>query len=392
GGKWRCSDIEIQRLALRSMDAFIKCISSDNLRYPDIKGSVNGMIGVLQSILEMKNLSVLIFATDLALKISNILPSSVLQAHVVNLICPLAALLSSEQLKIATTCATSISVILSKMRPRQENQVWEILKETRAVFHVVCRITHFNVNSSPIECFVEMAHVLSEVLWRWPSCRFSVYNDSELLNTLDKIKLLPNDSVKVVVLQLYSSLALCCCGSEKLLENGEVVQMMVECMSSSTDSVRMEALKLAKIFALSQRGCRILMNTNRKPLVKAVIGAMENRTSPSEKLRKTVSTVTLDAYVLAARICSLDDYGMHFLKYGIVERAFDLFFHGCAEIHQGQGELSIDDLVIIVRKSYDSSALLCVRSYVWDILGALTACFSEIRGDESKLKTLIICS
>lgn len=35
--KWNCSDIEIQRQVLRSIDAFLECINSETLQYPLVK-------------------------------------------------------------------------------------------------------------------------------------------------------------------------------------------------------------------------------------------------------------------------------------------------------------------------------------------------------------------
>lgn len=50
--------------------------------------------------------------------------------------------------------------------------------------------------------------------------------------------------------------ALCVNGAERLLEKGEaLLGMMVSCMdSSNSDSVRMEAFKLARCFAVSFLG------------------------------------------------------------------------------------------------------------------------------------------
>lgn len=55
------------------------------------------------------------------------------------------------------------------------------------------------------------------------------------------------------ILCFLSSAALCVNGAEKLLEDGEaLLGMMVSCMdSSNSDSVRMEAFKLARCFAVS---------------------------------------------------------------------------------------------------------------------------------------------
>ncbi|KAL8033225.1 hypothetical protein ABFX02_13G148400 [Erythranthe guttata] len=397
--KWHCTDIETQRLVLRSVDAYLECISSETLQYPLVKDSVVDMVRALESILEFKNQSILRLASSVAVKMVKVLPGSILlQNRGLDLICPLVDLLSSHQLQVAMSCATAMNVILPKLSSRREREVWQILKETKAVGYLVHNIKQLSIVSMPIEYFQEMASLLSRILLWWPSFRFCVWNDSDFLNCLDAIKLISESSVKVVVLQLYSSLALCGNGAQKLLENGEaLLQMTVSCMdSSNSHSVRMEAFKLARCLALSRRGCIQMMNICCEPLVKAITGAMQYSSTLSEKLDKSQLSVTEEACRLAYITRWPGDHHIYFWKAGTDRLLLDLLLD-YPKIHQLQRELSVNDLINIVRESQNSNLLFSFRPYLWDILGGLAAnceenISHEIHENELQLRVLIVCA
>lgn len=167
------------------------------------------MTEALESILQYKNQSILKLASDVAVKMVNILPSSILRSHVLDLICPLVDLISSQQVQVAISSASALNVILSKLSSRQESQVWKILKETKAAGSIVHNVKQFYINNKPIEYFREMVSVLSKILWQCPSLRFPVWNDPMFLNALGTIKVESENSVEIAVLQLYSSLGIC---------------------------------------------------------------------------------------------------------------------------------------------------------------------------------------
>ncbi|KAL8461975.1 hypothetical protein ACS0TY_033167 [Phlomoides rotata] len=397
--KWKCSDIEIQRLVLRSVDAFLECISSETLQYPLVKDSVVDMARALTSILEFKSQSILKLASTLILKMVNVLPSTMLQVHVFDLLCPLADLISSKNLQVAMLCSATMTVILTKLSSRQEREVWKILDETKAVDRIVHNIKQFCIDEKPIEYFQEMASVLSKIFWRWPSFRFCAWNDSDFLNVLDAVKLIPENSMKVAVLQLYSSIGLCSTGAERLLENGEaLMKMMLCCMdSSNTDSVRIEAFKLARCLALSRRGCTRMMNICCEPLVKAIINAMDNGRSQPEKFDKNQLSVMEEACRLASVTYWSGDHHIHFWKDGVDRLLIDLLLENYYKIHRMQHELSLNDLIVIVQKSYNANFLLSFRPYVWDILGGLAVNCAEninhrMHGNELQLNVLVICA
>ncbi|KAL0306141.1 UNVERIFIED_CONTAM: BTB/POZ domain-containing protein [Sesamum radiatum] len=423
-GKWQCPDIEIQRLVLRSVDAFLDCISTETLQYPLVKvfesyplarlssmlfpsyvsgcikkDSVVDMVRALGSILEFKSQSILRLASGVVAKLVNILPSPMLQSHVLDLISPLADLLSSQQVPVAISCATSMNVILTKISSRQEREVSLILDETKVVGYLVHNVKQFCVDDKPIEYIQEMASVLSKILWRWSSFRFCVWSDPKFLSILDAIRLVPGNSMKVAVLQLYSSLALCGYGAEKLLENGEtLLQMMVGCMdSSNTYSVRMEAFKLARCLMLSRRGCEKMMRICCEPLVKAVMSTMNNWRSESEKLDKSQMSVMEEACRLASIARWAGDHHSYLWKYGVDRLFLDLLVDNHTKIQKLQRELSVHDLITVVQESQSANLPLSFRPYLWDILGGLAAnCAENIdlerHGNELRLSVLIICA
>lgn len=247
--------------------------------------SVDDMAEALESILESKSQPLMRLACDVSVKMANVLPGSMLQSKVLDLIGPLADLLSAKELQVALTCATALNSILSKLSSRKDSKVLQILKETKAVNFLVCNINRFCAHDKPIEYFQEMASLLSIILWRWPPFRFRVCTDSNFLKTLDAAKFMSENSAKVAVLQLYSTLgihsitklvlvtacllvedimvelqlfswfslpALCLNGADKILESGEaLLTMMVACMDCSNSlSVRVEAFKLAQRLAV----------------------------------------------------------------------------------------------------------------------------------------------
>lgn len=164
------------------------------------------IVRAIKSILEFKSQSILSLASNVTVKLVNILPSSMLNIHVLDILYPLADLLSCQEWQVAMSCAASTNIILSKLNSRHEKEVWHLLKEANAVSCIVQNIKQFYIDGKPIQYFLEMSFVLSKMLWRWSSFRYSVWNDSEFLNILDAI--IQSENSVVAVLQLYSSLGI----------------------------------------------------------------------------------------------------------------------------------------------------------------------------------------
>lgn len=145
-------------------------------------------------------------ASSVAAKMVNVLPSSMLQSHVSHLVHVLSSLLCSQRSQVAISCAAALNIILSNLNTKQDKEVWEILKQGKAVSSLVKNVNSYSTEDQPIEFFQEMAFLLSKILWRWPPTRFCVWTDSKLLDVIDNLSLKPESSLKVAVLRLYSSL------------------------------------------------------------------------------------------------------------------------------------------------------------------------------------------
>ncbi|GAB4836633.1 hypothetical protein Ancab_001546 [Ancistrocladus abbreviatus] len=204
--KWPSNDVEIQKLVVRSISAFLDCISMETLRLPIVKDSVADMVTALGGILQYKNEAVLTMTSVVALKLVSTLPSTVLQPHVVHLVHPLASLLSFHQLQVAVTCATALKLIISNLSVKKEKEVWEVLKEADAVAKIVSNLRKFSDGMKSAECFLDMASLLSEIMQRWPPSRYPVWTDVKMMEILGLLCFSPDASVKVAILHLYSAL------------------------------------------------------------------------------------------------------------------------------------------------------------------------------------------
>lgn len=134
-----------------------------------------------------------------------------------------------------------------------------------------------------------------------------------------------------------------------------------------------------------------------EPLVEAVINAMDRWSSISENFAKSQLSVMEEACRLASITRWAGDHHIHFWKAGMDRVLLDLLLENYPKIHQMQRELSLNDLIIIVRENHNANLVLSLRPYVWDILGGLAAnCAGNINhkmhGNELRLNVLIICA
>lgn len=166
------------------------------------------MVGALEGILHLKSEPVLCLASTVAVKMVSALPSPVIQSHVIDIVHPLSSLLNSPHVQVSLSCAIALSLIISNMSMKTESEVWEILTETKTVANTVCNIKGFSGGNKPVEYYRDMVSLLSKILWRWPSSRFSIWNDVELLDALDLASVDPSFSAKISVLQLYSTIGI----------------------------------------------------------------------------------------------------------------------------------------------------------------------------------------
>lgn len=147
-------------------------------------------------------------ASNVALKIVRVLPNSVLKSHLLDLVCCLSSLLSSHQIEVAIPCASALNLLISNLSVTREKAIMEALNETETAICVVGNIKHFNRGAKKIEYFEEMVSLLSTILWRWPPSRFPIWNDANLMKALANMQTRTDNSTKVVLLKLYTSLGI----------------------------------------------------------------------------------------------------------------------------------------------------------------------------------------
>ncbi|KAJ4980864.1 hypothetical protein NE237_031701 [Protea cynaroides] len=375
--KWRCTDVEIQRLALRSISAFVDCISPETSEHTIVKDSINDILVALEEILQSKNEAILRMAINVTMKLVDVLGNSILQYDVLKLVHPLSSLLSFPESHVVVSCSIALNQILSKLslwRIKRQEEICKILKETNTVEHIVCGLLDFATGTRSFEYFHEMASLLTTILWRWPPFRYPVWSNGKLLEVLEALCVKPDSSVAVVLLPLYSALALCGTGAMKLLENGEaLLLMMVRCMDcSQPDSIRIEAFKLAQGFVRSQQGCLKMMSLCCEPIVRAIISAMSGCRSGSGK----VATYQMPLLVEACRLALITRWAgvhhMYFWKLEVHQILLELLLSNSYKFKTCQHFMSSKDLLATVREGLDSNHLLVIRPYIWDILGWLS--------------------
>lgn len=140
-----------------------------------------------------------------------------------------------------------------------------------------------------------------------------------------------------------------------------------------------------------------MMNICREPLVEAIINSMDNWGSQSEKFDKSQLSIMEEACRLASVTCWAGDNNIQFWKADVDGLLLDLLLENYYKIHRMQHELSLNDLIVTVQKSYNANFLLSLRPYVWDILGGLVANCAEnidhkMHGNELRLNVLVICA
>ncbi|KAL6314947.1 hypothetical protein AAG906_029167 [Vitis piasezkii] len=268
------------------------------------------MIKALEGILQSNSEAVLIIAAKVALKLVRDFPSSVVQSHVLHLIQPFSSLLSSHQLKVASRCENGLYHILSHLSLKEYGVIWEIWKETNAC---------------------------------WQPSRYRVWNDAELLRVLEVIRVNSDSSVKVAVLQLYSALALCGNGAERLLENGKnFIKMVVQCMDSTQPpSVRIEAFKLSQLLT---------------------------------RLLKTRFSVAVEAGRLALITRWAGEHHIYFWKLGIGKVLIEPRLSEFLKAQQPQDILLSEEQKSIALKD---------PTFTWDILGGLVTLWGDFNPKKS---------
>ncbi|XP_021288391.1 BTB/POZ domain-containing protein At1g04390 [Herrania umbratica] len=395
--KWQCTDIEIQRHVIRSLAAFLDCISGDASHHRLLKDSLADIVGALVWILQCKSGAIVGMAANMVVKLIGT-NCSIMQLYMADLINPLSSLLCSKNLEVSTSCATALNMILSNLSVKSEKEVWEIVKEAKTVIQIIRIMREFPGGTLSIEYFQAMASLLSMILWQWPPSRFSVWNDTIMMKVLEDSCTKSNVSTKAAVLKLYSALALCNIVAKKLLENGEtILPMMFNSMGGSEAlSIRIEGFRLAQHLVADEHRCKIMTSLRSGPLVKAIIGGMRGWSLGSGKIANDQMSLLEEACRLALITRWPGEHHICFWEEGIDKVLLDLLLENFDK-QVSEHPLSTEEQMLIAQEGLDANFLLALRPYIWEILGWLALhCAKDFRPsvhqNELYVDILITCA
>ncbi|KAG4957943.1 hypothetical protein GLYMA_15G255000v4 [Glycine max] len=398
---WQCANIEVQKNVLRSIGAFLDSLSGDAraARHAIVKESVaDSILGALLWILQCKSEALLSMASNVAVKLVSSIPNSLLQLHMLDLVYCLSSLLSSHQVEVATPCAIALNLVISNLSATSEKAVMEALNETETSIRIVRNIKFFAEDAKKIEYFKEMTLLLSAILWRWPPSRFSVGNDVILMKGLANIHTRTESSIKIALLKLYTSLALCDSVARKLIEDGEgFPQMVVQAMGKSNPhAVQIEGFRLAQCLLRSQENCLEVVGLCGEALVDAIICGMKETGLSSKKIGNNHGSLSVEACQLALITRWAGDHHINFWKQGIDRILLNLLIENIQD-QLSEPVLSLEKQISMAKEGLKANYHLGLRSYLWDILGWLTIHCGEnlnpyTHGSKLCINLLITCA
>ncbi|MBA0843989.1 hypothetical protein Goarm_001125 [Gossypium armourianum] len=363
----------------------------------DIQDSLADIVEALVWILHCKSEAIVGMAVNVVVKLvsSN---SSMMQLYLTDLINPLSSLLCSNNLEVATSCATALNMVLSNLSVKREKQVWEIVKEAKTLIQIIRIIREFPGGTQPIENFQEMVSLLYTILWRWPPSRYFVWKDTILIKVLEDSRIKSHLSTKVAVLKLYSALALCNKVAKELLGNGEaILTMMVSCMDVSEPlAVRIEGFRLAQHLVADEQRCIKMTSLCSGPLIKAIIGGMRVWRLGSGKGVNDLVSLLDEACRLALITRWPGEHHNHFWEQGIDKVLLDLLLENFDK-QALEHPLTPQARISIAQQGLDTNFLIALRPYIWEIFGWLAVhCRKDFRPsadrNELYIDMLITCA
>lgn len=168
--------------------------------------SIPDIVYSLVWILQDKNGAASSIAADVTIKLVSAIPNALLKPFVLDLSHALSSLLPARQIKISVSCATALNLILSNVTSKSEEALWEILKRTEVVHHLIYITRDFSVAVNPFEYIQPLLSLLSTILSRWPLSRLPVWGDAKLMEVLYDMYTKPDFSIRAEVLKLYSAI------------------------------------------------------------------------------------------------------------------------------------------------------------------------------------------
>ncbi|XP_021857455.1 BTB/POZ domain-containing protein At1g04390 isoform X1 [Spinacia oleracea] len=372
--EWYTNDVEIQRLVVRSISSFLDGVSPETWQMPIVKDSIPDVVRAIVGILQSLNEVVLAMGSEVAVKLVSIVPTSMLRPHFSHLSHSLAPLLSNHQSQVAIMSATALKFIVSNLGAKKEKEVWEILEKHDTVTQVIGNLRDFSDKAGPIEHLLVMASLLSSVMQLWPHARYPVWNDAKLKEVMEIFCSKPDTTVKVAILHLYSALALCANGAQKLLENGDVlVQTVVQCMGESQPhSVRISAFKFAQYLMATKKLSSEMLDFSCEPIVRSIIRTLTVSSVHHGEFSNQEESLMLEATRLALITRWPGKHHDYFWMFRVEKVLLRLLMYNFNTL-QPQQSWSVEDRIAVAREVLDANLLLDLRPFVWEIIGWLSA-------------------
>ncbi|KAI5076037.1 hypothetical protein GOP47_0008102 [Adiantum capillus-veneris] len=250
---WWNSDAEVQRQALRAIQAFLNVHkswmqSTEKALLDDVISSLEGLLKVVPEQLQA-------LAADVAVALLNVSGASLLGSRIRGLCFSLVQLFSRS--KSCNTCAIALHIIIndaSKLKTYIDEDLWNILKEGNILNILVGRLQAQQIfDGEGVFLYVSHADLCTAILrWR-PATRFSLGSNLSFYKSSLRQARNSNEAVCCAALRLCAALALC----------GGVVSLQVQdsqelcnCLIASTDisksnDVRIEAFQFLYILTRS---------------------------------------------------------------------------------------------------------------------------------------------
>ncbi|XP_074591044.1 BTB/POZ domain-containing protein At1g04390 isoform X1 [Curcuma longa] len=395
--RWQSKDADTQAHALKTMAAFLDCVSMSLLQHPLIQDPILDTVVALGGILQSDNMRILNLAVGVTQKLVIILGNTIHQYPIIDITVSMSHLLSSSQFSLAISSAAVLNRIITSLghtRGKVLEEVWNTLDKADSIGNVVSALQNYVAGTQPIEYFLAMACLLESILRKWPLSRYPVWSNTKLMTSLQHHCADSEASVVIGALKLFSALALCGHGALKILEIKEFLFLLVENMGNSHPvGVRIEALKLCQYLSRSEDTCYLLTDSYSEPLVQGIIGSMSGwKSSCSKKVPTNQLPLVLESCRAALLTRWAGKHHSFFWKHEIDRVLLDVLLGDFIVIQQAKVALSSDELVAII---YDNSA--DTRPFVWDILGNLAvhceeSFISKTSGALCYLDFLISCA
>jgi hypothetical protein len=164
---------------------------------------------LLEGALQAKNDSIVIQAADVTLKLVSSVGNSIRQYPVLEIVRPLSCQLSADQLPTSISCARAMNCILNSLvtaRSSTHAEIWEALDRTNSVATIVSALQSYTIDVHPLNYLTEMILLLRTILWIWPSSRYHVWSNCNLMEKLARYCLATETTVAAKVLKLYAAL------------------------------------------------------------------------------------------------------------------------------------------------------------------------------------------